>query len=144
MRKHMKAAVPLLVLAAAEVMAVFVVLNLLGGKIGVLHREIGASEQYTRMDIRRAMSVVEWTFRFGFRGCSLLELTYDEEYSAARSGEWAAQYGAEEAVVLTSSFEVGESGGDGSLAPNSTYRNYQWILTRSGGGNWTLQTWGYG
>ena len=35
------------------------------------------------------------------------------------------------------------AGGDGSLNPNSTYRNYQWILTRSSG-RWELQTWGYG
>ena len=142
MKKHVKTAVPLLILVAAIVTAALLVVSLMGGKTGGVRREIGASEQYTHMDIRHAMAVVEWRFRFGFRGCRLLELTYDEEFSAARSDEWAAQYGAEEAIVLTSSFEVGESGG--SLNPNSTYRNWQWILTRGGAGFWKLQTCGYG
>lgn len=120
------------------------VLSFLGGKTHALHREISPSQQYTASDIRSAMWMVECRFRLGFRGCSLLELTYDEEFSADRGREWAEQYGAEEAIVLTSSFEVGESGGDGSLNPNSTYSNWQWILTRSGGGFWKLRTSGYG
>ena len=115
--------------------------SLLGGKTAGLQRNIGAGEQYTAADIRSAMWAVEWNFRFNFPGCSLLELTYDEEFSAARSGEWAAQYGAEEAIVLTSGFEVGDNG-PVTLNPNSTYRNWQWILTRSGG-MWKLQDGGY-
>ena len=144
MNKHIRRGLPLLVSVAVIAAAALLALSLLGGKTGGVHREIGAGEQYTRMDIRHAMSVVEWRFRFGFRGCRLLELTYDEEFSAARGAEWAAQYGEEEAVVLTSSFEVDSSGGNGSLDPNSTYRNWQWILTRSGNGFWKLQTCGYG
>ena len=126
------------------VVVALAVLSFLGGKTHDLHREIGDSRQYTAMDIRSAMWVAEWTFRLGFRGCSLLEMTYDEEFSGDRGREWAELYGAEEAIVLTSSFEVGESGGAGSLNPNSTYRNWQWILTRNGGGFWKLRTYGYG
>ena len=123
--------------------AVIAALSLLGGKTHALHREIGESGQYTAADIRRAMNVVEWRFRLGFRGCSLLELTYDEEFSAGRGREWAEQYGAEEAIVLTSDFAVGGNG-PATLSPNQTYRNWQWILTRNGGGSWTLRTNGYG
>ena len=119
------------------------VLSFLGRKTHALHREISTSQQYTASDIRSAMWMVECRFRLGFRGCSLLELTYDEEFSADRGREWAEQYGAEEAIVLTSSFEVGESG-PVTLNPNSTYRNWQWILTRSSGGFWKLRTSGYG
>ena len=119
------------------------VLSFLGGKTHALHREISTSQQYTASDIRSAMWMVECRFRLGFRGCSLLELTYDEEFSADRGREWAEQYGTEEAIVLTSSFEVGESG-PVTLNPNSTYRNWQWILTRSSGGFWKLRTSGYG
>ena len=43
--------------------------------------------------------------------------------------------------MLTSSFEVGENG-PVTLNPNSTYRNWQWILTRSGG-IWKLRDSGY-
>ena len=135
-----KARTVLLALCVLLVTALAAV-SLLGGKTGGAHREVGASERYTAMDIRQAMWVAEWRFRLGFRGCSLLEMTYDEEFSAARSEEWAAQYGAEEAIVLTSSFEVGENG-PVTLNPNSTYRNWQWILTRSGG-IWKLRDYGY-
>ena len=48
-----------------------------------------------------------------------------------------------EAVVLTSSFDVDGRGGDGSLNPNSSYTKWLWILTRTGSGDWILQTWGY-
>ena len=144
MKKHIKKIVSLLILLALVLAVVVAVFALLGGKTHALHREIGSSEQYTAMDIRNAMWVVEWRFRLGFRGCSLLELTYDEAFSADRGREWAEQYGEEEAIVLTSCYEVGESGGNGSLNPNSTYRDWQWILTRSGGGFWKLRTCGYG
>ena len=140
MKKVVKLSRALLIFVAVALAA----LSFLGGNTRGLHRQIGDSQQYTAMDIRSAMWVVEWRFRLGFRGCSLLELTYDEEFSAGRGREWAEQYGEEEAIVLTSSYEVGESGGDGSLNPNSTYRNWQWILTRSGNGFWTLRTCGYG
>lgn len=143
MSKRLRRALPLLAAAAVVVIAAFGALSLLGGKTHALHREIGGSSQYTASDVRRAMNVVEWRFRLGFRGCSLLELAYDEEFSADRGREWAEQYGAEEAIVLTSSFEVGENG-PVTLEPNRTYRNWQWILTRSGGGSWKLQTNGYG
>ena len=139
MKKHIRRVVWLPILLVLVLAAV----TLLGGKTHALHREIVPSQQYTASDIRSAMWMVECRFRLGFRGCSLLELTYDEEFSADRGREWAEQYGAEEAIVLTSSFEVGESG-PVTLNPNSTYRNWQWILTRSSGGFWKLRTSGYG
>ena len=141
--KYVKRTMSLLILLALVLAVVVAVFVLLGGKTHALHREISPSQQYTASDIRSAMWMVECRFRLGFRGCSLLELTYDEEFSADRGREWAEQYGAEEAIVLTSSFEVGESG-PVTLNPNSTYRNWQWILTRSGGGFWKLRTSGYG
>lgn len=137
MKKVRTILLTLCVLLVAALAAV----SLLGGKTAGLHRETGASQQYSTADIRRAMSVVEWRFRLGFRGCSLLELTYDEEFSAARGDEWAERYGAEEAIVLTSTFAVGENG-PVTLNPNSTYRNWQWILTRNGG-IWRLRDNGY-
>ena len=46
--------------------------------------------------------------------------------------------------LLDSVFYVDASGSDGSLNPNSTYTNWQWVLTRDRGGKWVLRTWGYG
>ena len=56
---------------------------------------------------------------------------------------WAERYDADQAVVVTSDFDVDESGGDGSLNPNSTYSDWEWVLVRDEGGQWTVQTWGY-
>ena len=114
------------------------------GKVKDVQITIGESELYSQREIESAMRKVKWFFRLTFDGCTLRELSYDEEKSARETAEWAESYGAEQAIVILSEFDVDESGGDGSLNPNSTYKNWQWILTRSRGGGWTLQDWGYG
>ena len=106
-------------------------------------RSIGASSLYTAAEIEDAMDTAERYFRKGFRGCTMQELCYDEAHSAAEADEWAKRYEEEQAIVLTSTFLVGPNGGNGSLAPNETYTNWQWILTRSGMGDWVVQTCGY-
>ena len=115
-----------------------------GGDISEVGRQMGESARYSKAEISRAMDQVEDHFRNEFDGCKLLDLRYDEEKTQAEAEEWAQQYGADEAIVLLSDFEVDSSGGDGSLNPDSTYRNWKWILTRSGNGAWELKTWGYG
>ena len=114
-----------------------------GGNIRQSVRNVGASVSYSEAEINDVMDVVEDYFRKEFDGCTLKELSYDEEVSDKASGEWAAQYNADKAVVLTSTFDVDSSGGDGSLNPNSTYSGWQWILTQNDGDKWVLQTWGY-
>lgn len=114
------------------------------GKVKDVQITIGKSELYSQREIESAMRKVKWFFRLTFDGCTLRELSYDEEKSARETAEWAESYGAEQAIVILSEFDVDESGGDGSLNPNSTYKNWQWILTRSKSGGWTLQDWGYG
>ena len=115
-----------------------------GGDVRDVKRIVPASQLYSAEDVNSAMDAVVRYFRKEFEGCKLTWLIYDEAAFAAAFDEWAAQYGADEAIVLLSTFEVGAEGGDGSLAPNSLYTNWQWILTRSAGGAWQLQTWGYG
>lgn len=115
-----------------------------GGDTRSVQRSIGDSALFSPACISAAMDTVEQAFRSGFRGCTLESLCYDEAQSRHAAEEWAAQYGAREAIVLSSSFWVDARGGDGSLKPNSRCRNWNWILTRSGGGAWELQTWGYG
>lgn len=115
-----------------------------GGNVEGAVLEVGSSQVYSEAEIEAAMKIVLDHFDCEFTGCTLTRLSYEEEKSAKASGEWAAQYEADEAIVLYSSFDVDDSGGDGSLNPNSTYDHWQWILTRSDGGKWTLQTWGYG
>ena len=115
-----------------------------GGNISRVQVAIGESACFTREEIEQAMDVAMDYFRREFDGCTMTAIRYDESKSYAQSLEWANTYGTEEAIVLYSDFDVDGSGGDGSLNPNSTYRNWQWVLTRNGGGEWNLRTWGYG
>ena len=99
---------------------------------------------YTQKDVDDAIQLAINYFRNEFEGCKLLEIAYvgDEEWTAFE--EWADQYGVDQVIILVSSFETGPDGGDGSLNPNDTYRNWQWVLGRSNGGKWKHLTHGYG
>ena len=115
-----------------------------GGDISLVGRRIGQCELFSEWQIANAMDEVERYFQKELDGCKLLRLEYDEQKTQAEAREWAAQYGAEEAIVLYSDFSVDATGGDGSLSPGDTYRNWKWVLTRSVKGEWELRTWGYG
>ena len=115
-----------------------------GGDASEVQMITGESAIFTRQEIEDAMETAMNYFRREFDGCTMTKIEYDESKSAGAALEWARQYGAEEGIVLYSSFHVDASGGDGSLNPNSTYSNWQWVLTRDAGGEWVLRTWGYG
>lgn len=115
-----------------------------GGNVSRVHTVVGESEIFTQGEIEEAMEAAMDYFRKEFDGCTMTKITYDEAKGRKAAMEWAKQYGADEAIVLYSSFDVGASGGDGSLNPNSTYNNWQWVLTRDSDGEWVLRTWGYG
>ncbi len=104
--------------------------------------KIGDSDLYSTEDIESAMAVVEKEFKASFRNCTLTNLWYDETICKLEQNDWVEQYGADEAIVLLSNFTVGKSGVK-SLNANSTYKNWEWILVRSDGGEWELKTWGY-
>ena len=115
-----------------------------GGDTSEVQIITGESEIFAHREIEEAMEAAMDYFRKEFEGCTMTKITYDEEKSSAAAKEWARQYGADEGIVLYSSFDVDASGGDGSLNPNSTYSNWQRILTRDTDGEWVLRTWGYG
>ena len=99
---------------------------------------------YTQKEMDDAIQLAINYFRNEFEGCKLLEIAYvgDEGWKAFE--EWADQYGVDQVIILVSSFETGPDGGDGSLNPNDTYKNWQWVLGRSNGGKWKHLTHGYG
>lgn len=113
-----------------------------GGKVDDAELTVGTSYLYSEKEIQSAMRVVMNQVERGFESCKLLTLTYDEESSVKEADHWAEQYEADEAIVLESSFYVIGSKNP-TLNPNSTYRGWEWILTRTGNGNWELQTCGY-
>ena len=101
------------------------------------------SQIYSEEDIESAVQVISDYFDKEFEGCTLTELYYPGDSYADEFNEFAEIYGADEAIILMSSFDVGSSGGDGSLNPNSTYNDWNWILVRSGGGKWEHVDHGY-
>ena len=113
------------------------------GDVSNVEKIFSTSAAYTHAEIESAMEVAIAHFRKEFNGCTLTEIRYEESRDAA-GAEWAQTYGAKEGIVLLSSFDVDSSGGDGSLNPDSTYHNWQWVLVRSNDGAWELKTWGYG
>ena len=98
---------------------------------------------YSEIEVDQAIDVIQRSFKKNYKGCTLLSISYDEDYCAGVCKDWASEYGADEAIVLTSSFQTDAKGGDGSLNPDAVYEDWQWVLTRTGGGPWILQTWGY-
>ena len=144
MQKKTRAIVTITVIFMIGVVLLFLRLKK-GEGIKDINRAIPQSDIYSEQDIADAMDVVEKYFKSDFGGCTLTDLWYDEDTSISSSDEWVAQYHKDEAIVLLSNFNVDSSGGDGSLNPNSTYTNWQWILVRDKGSNtWEIGTWGYG
>ena len=115
-----------------------------GGNTRHVMPVVGPSELFTDAEIEEAVDIVLRYFRKEFEGCTLTRLEYDETAVRDEMPEWAEQYGESQAIVLLSDFEVAPYGASPSLNPGDTYRNWKWILTRSGGEGWVLRTWGYG
>lgn len=142
MQKGNIVVVSLLIVAIAA--GLFFLINMnKGGDISNVKRTMTASEVYSEQDINDAMDIVEKYFKSSFKGCTLTDLWYEENVSVPVSKGWAKQYDSDESIVLLSNFYVDSSGGDGSLNPDSTYKDWQWILVRNNGGEWELKTWGY-
>ena len=115
-----------------------------GGKVdNVYVPDWKPSEIYSDNDIEAAFQTVKDYFSEEFDGCTLTKLYYPGDAYSDEFNEWAEQYDADEAIVILSSFDVDSSGGDGSLNPNSTYDDWNWILIRSDGGAWEHVDHGY-
>lgn len=113
-----------------------------GGDVSEVGRQIGTCERFSERQVDAAMDEVEAFFRREYGGCKLLRLEYNEEKTLEEAYACSENYGAD-AIVLISDFYVDDSGRSVTLEPDSTYRNYKWILTQTFLG-WELQTWGYG
>ena len=107
----------------------------------IVEKEV-VSNIYSYDDITSAINTIIDYFNENFKGCTLKEICYDgddENYFK----EILQQHGGDEAIVLTSTFDVDGSGGDGSLNPNSTYKYWKWLLVRNKQGEWKHVDHGY-
>ena len=105
------------------------------GKVSEAKERDVPSEMYSEDDIASAISTIKREFIF-WDDCTLLEIYYAGDELTKECQEWAERYDADEAIVLMSSFYVGKDRRDVSLNQDSTYKNWNWILVRTGGGRW--------
>lgn len=120
------------------------------GKTNNVAVSIEKSSKFSEEEINDAINCVKKKFK-SFEGCNLTKLWYDEEKSNniiegyLSNGRGSVNgVKAENIIVFLSDFDVDSSGGDGSLNPNSTYSNWNWILIRdSKTGKWQVDDWGY-
>ena len=110
---------------------------------GTVSYHIGHSEQFTRTDIRAAMDVVVSYCRWERVPFTLLSLTYeDDEFYVRMAQREAEYYGEDEAIVILADIHT-DPDMMGSLDPDQTYKNYRWILTRTGMERWEIRNAGF-
>ena len=115
------------------------------GNVAHVQVEPFTSERYTDAEVHSAMDVALDYFKKHFSGCTMTSITYAGDAATADYDDWIKRDPTEQVIVLVSTFEVGPTGGDGSLNPNSTYTNWKWILVRPlAGGDWRHADHGYG
>ena len=102
------------------------------------------SEIYTDEEIEDAITEAKRYFRREFEGCKLLTITYLGDDSIENHREFAERRGADDVLVLVSSFYVSPNGGDGSLSQNDIYTGFKWIMVRDNDGKWQHADHGYG
>ena len=117
--------------------------NMLGGKTSGAEVIPQTSAIYSEQDIAEAIRAARVYFKLNFFDCTLTEIGYVGDEHQEQFAELAEHYGADEVIIITSSFEVGKFGGDGSLNPNSTYSGWTWEFKRDVGGKWRLVNYGF-
>ncbi len=121
----------------------FVISGCNGGNIKNVKTHKVDSELYSQQEINSAIDTIKQEFQKNWSGCSLTEIYYAGDDASKDHQDWADRNNADEVIVLLSAFDVDDSGGDGSLNPNSTYENWNWILVRTNGEKWTHVDHGY-
>ena len=128
------------------VLAAVLVLTGNRGNISNVNRVVGYSALYDENSIKEAFDVIEKKFAKDFKGCTLTELRYDEDVEN-RFAEEIEKYHKEnnqELIVVLSTFDTDEKGGDGEFNPNDTYTNWQWHLVKTADKkSWDIINWGY-
>ncbi len=138
----------IVICAVLAILVVGTVLVLTGnkGNVSNVNRVVGYSALYDDNLINEACRVVEQKFAEEFEGCTLTELRYDAEVEN-RFADEISRYATEknqELIVLISTFNTDEKGGDGGFNPNDTYTNWQWHLVRTADKkSWEIISWGY-
>ena len=106
------------------------------------------SAEFSEKDIESAIKIVQEDF--DFPASTLTKVWYDKEKADTMSKGYLEngrgsenKVKAENVLVLLSNFDVGDSD-SGSLNPNTTYTDFNWILIRyDKASNWRIDDMGY-
>lgn len=98
------------------------------------------SKLYSQNDIDAAIETIKTEFAENWNGCRLRTIRYaGDEVSKEETEERGV-----DTIVLLSVFDTLRLPDTSALNENSTYNDWNWILIRSGDGQWTHIDHGYG
>ena len=101
------------------------------------------SEKYSQEEIQAAVDTITTEFESNWNGCTMKEIYYPGDQYSELFEDWANRNDADDVIVLLSTFDVDETGGNGSLNPDCTYEDWNWILVRKSGQEWQHVDHGY-
>ena len=106
----------------------------------------GASEIYTQAEMKDAVKIIKKQFG-EWKGCKLKNIRYaGDDANNAENLKWLQSLRPQEnfiqCIEFFSDFYVGKKTNT-TFNPDSNYKDWQWWLARSEGGNWQLVTFGY-
>ena len=138
-----------------KLLSLFVLINLIITLVSCstqtdIEISISSSTKFSDSEITSAIDCAKKKFK-DFKGCTLTRIWYDEEKSNIlipgylSSGKGSINNVTEDnVIILLSEFDVDSSGGDGSMNPNYTYTDWNWIVIRdSKTDDWRVDDWGY-
>ena len=113
-------------------------LNKSGNVKSVKIEEWEVSKLYSDDEIKATIKASEDYFEKEFGGCTLTKITYAGDNVSLNETAYRKDNGSDydKVIVLLSSFDTDSFGGDGSLNPNSTYDNWNWIMGKKQGDKW--------
>ena len=82
---------------------------------------------YTEAEVQEAMNVLEKYFDDNCKGCTLESIDYSEDDAT------------EEIIILKTDFSTGKKVKLDGAEPEKTYKGWEWVLTKSGSGEWRVQ-----
>ena len=117
-----------------------------GGDTKSVQRIAAPTSLYGEADISSAFDAIEATFASDFTGCTLKELRYNGEIEKTFLDDELdrKQTGAEDRIIVLSTFTTNWRSTNEGFSPNETYEDWQWILTRPRqNAAWSVEGWGY-
>ena len=130
-----------------KIFSLFLILSLIFsltscGTLNFVDIEEFSSEIYTDRDITSAMEVVLEDFQ-GKNDRILLKLSYAGDGAIADYADWAVRNNADDVIVFLTDYYISFFSDTPTQNAGSTYKNWNFILVRTRGGEWEIVDQGY-